>query len=70
LRRTGVEDLIRRRHGGEDGDTKLTDLLAKLADCPKARSASIPTDARRLSGRENSPYPPKRPSGTAVVSAI
>jgi hypothetical protein len=41
LRRTGVEDLIRRRRGGEDGDTKLNDLLAKLADCPKARSASI-----------------------------
>ena len=41
MRRTGVEDLIRRRRGGEDGDTTLTDLLAKLADCPKARSASI-----------------------------
>ena len=25
----------------EHGDAKLTDLLATLADCPKARSASI-----------------------------
>jgi hypothetical protein len=25
----------------ERGDAKLTDLLATLADCPKARSASI-----------------------------
>ena len=41
MRRTGVEDLIRRRRGGEDGDAKLTDLLVRLADCPKARSVSI-----------------------------
>ena len=25
----------------EHGDAKLTDLLAKLADCPKARSVSV-----------------------------
>jgi len=25
----------------ENGDAKLTDLLAKLVDCPKSRSVSI-----------------------------
>jgi hypothetical protein len=31
----------------ERGDAKLTDLLAKLADCPKARSFSIHDRCRR-----------------------
>jgi hypothetical protein len=34
--RLSVEKLV-----AEHGDAKLTDLLASLADCPKARSASI-----------------------------
>jgi hypothetical protein len=31
----------------EHGDAKLTDLLATLANCPKARAAASTTDARR-----------------------
>ena len=34
----------------QHGDAKLTDLLHTLADCPKARSASIHDRARRCSG--------------------
>ena len=32
----------------EHGDAKLTDLLVTLADCPKTRSASSMTGARRF----------------------
>jgi hypothetical protein len=51
LRRSGVEDLIRRHRGGEDSDAKLTDLLAALADCPKARSVSIHDRYKATFGR-------------------
>jgi hypothetical protein len=51
LRRRSIEDLVRRRRGGEHCDAKLTDLLWTLSDCPKARSVSIHDRYKATFGR-------------------